>query len=420
MRSLLEAGLGDYQLYAPRREEFDTGRKIPFHVSPKPFTLNPDQSQEIQEMGNEIVNYFTSVDALYRTDGTVRKLLDTGKPEIFLTEAQRPSNYLFVRPDLIVSENGFTICEIETSPFGLALAELLNRGYNAAGYDTLVGENELSDHVSVETPQVGTIVYSQKTKSYHGQMTFLADKVFSNNNRTWAARSIDDLDSSETKSVYRGFYLSECMSDPAIAELLKNQHPTSTAFTPSLTPHLEEKAGLSLIWDKRFESYFRTKLGSNAFEHLRKLIPPTWIVGQEEYFSPGLPGGISNSVELASLSKAKRAFVIKPSGFASNASWAEGVSMLHKKSAKKAEEILVDAANDKSGLHIVQEFRSGIKYELNYSDDGQQTMMAKIRLTPYFAATGEKAGKLIAIKATGCENTDLIHGTSASINTAVS
>lgn len=43
-------------------------------------------------------------------------------------------------------------------------------------------------------------------------------------------------------------------------------------------------------------------------------------------------------------------------------------------------------------------------------------MIAKVRLTPYFNPGNNR---LIAIKATGCANTDYIHATTASVNTAV-
>lgn len=43
-------------------------------------------------------------------------------------------------------------------------------------------------------------------------------------------------------------------------------------------------------------------------------------------------------------------------------------------------------------------------------------MQGRVRLTPYFTPEN---GKLVAIKATACENTDYIHAASNSINTAV-
>lgn len=46
-------------------------------------------------------------------------------------------------------------------------------------------------------------------------------------------------------------------------------------------------------------------------------------------------------------------------------------------------------------------------------------MDARIRLTPYFSMEADEKGELIAIKATGCKDTNYVHASTASINTAV-
>lgn len=422
MRSRLESNLRNHSIYATRREEFETGQKIPFRISPEPLMLSSSQRREINAIGADIANYFQIVDQLYRSDDRVRSLLNTGKPEIFLADEKRASQYLFVRPDLIITPNGFSICEVETSSFGLALAEILNRGYRQAGFETFVSDGKLREYVQANTPIEGSIIYSKKTSSYAGQMTFLADEVFSGKGRAWKAKNAAEMTGQEPRDMYRGFYLSEFLSDQQVRPLVEKQMTNGHALLPSPTPHMEEKANLALLWDSRFEGYFQTELGQGAFDHLRDVIPPTWVVGQEEHFSPGLPYGISTSVDLAALSRSKRAFVLKPSGFGENASWAEGVSFLHTQSTEKAMANLEIARNDKSGLHIVQEFRRGQKIPMTYqAENGEEiTMQARIRLTPYFSTASGQEGQLIAIKATGCENTDFIHASSASINTAVS
>ncbi len=275
----------------------------------------------------------------------------------------------------------------------------------------MVAGDSLPGHVRQNTPIEGNIIYSKKTQAYSGQMTFLADKVFSGNGRSWNAQNVDNITPSTLSNIYRGFYLNEYFSDPAIKILLDRQIVNKDHIIPSPTPYLEEKAILSLICDKRYEEYLRIKLGDASFKYLRTVIPPTWIVGQEQFFSPGLPNNISSSLELANLSKSKRAYVLKSSGFSENSSWKEGVHFLQREST------------DKTGLHIVQEFKKRLNIPMNYESEDEKIeipMSARIRLTPYFSVTNDgQDGKLIAIKATGCENTDFIHASSASINTAV-
>ncbi len=416
MRPQLEAVVGNHGIYEARRDEYRTGQKIPFRVSPTPLVLSPEQKKEVGKIGPDITGYFRAIDELHKTDERVREILDTNKPAIFLVDT--PIDYLFLRPDMVITPKGFSINEVETSPFGLALAEMLNRGYRGEGFETMVGDTALTDHVHASTPATGEIIYTPHTQQYAGQMTFLADEVFSGNDRRWTASPAKERKDTPG-SVYRGFYLSEYDSDPDVKLLLESKIAGKQSISPSPTPHMEEKAVLSFIWDKRFENHLRERLGPAAFNHLRGVIPPTWIVGQEQFFAPGMPNNMDTSLGLATLSRSKRTFVLKSSGFDASSSWAQGVHFLHEKSAVDSYEILTNAQKAR-GLHVIQEFTGGLSTPMNYDEDGNITpMSAKIRLTPYFSAKGKKEGELVAIKATGCERTDYIHAGSSSINTAV-
>ena len=420
MRERIEEIVGDNEIYKARRGEFETGEKIPFEVSPTPLVLTKEQKRELEDVGNDIVAYFGSINELYATDSEIREVLDTGKPEVFLV--QKPMKYLFVRPDIIITPEGFRICEIETSPFGLALADILNTAYRKEGFDTLVTEDALSKLVHANTPVEGRIIFSSKTEAYSGQMDFLAERVFSGDERRWTAEKVNDVDQKSTEAVYRGFYLHEYLQDPSVGTFLEHHIKDRKEILPSITPHMEEKAILAFIWDKRFETHLKTQLGTAVFAHLREIIPPNWIVGQEKYFAPGLPGNMTSSIGLANLSRSKRAFVLKSSGFAGASSWGEGVDFLHKKSSTEATELLSLVHQDHTSLHVVQEFKKGEVRKVDYTNKNGQVvqMSARVRLTPYFSAVSGDEGRLIAIKATARENTDYIHGSSDSINTAVS
>lgn len=417
MRSTIESVLGSHSIYQTRREEYSTGQSVPFRVSQEPLKLTTKETTELQEIGPDIAEYFHTVDIMYNSDERVRELLDRGKPEIFL--AEKPYEYLFVRPDIIITPKGFSVCEIETSPFGLALAEILNRAYQQSGQETIITNGTLPEYIQKRVPSKGTLIYTDKTQQYAGQLTFLADEVFSKTNtKEWNAAHISKVESQEAHTLYRGFYLSEYAQDPAVDALFKTNITARNKILPSPTPHLEEKAILSFVWDIRFQEYLRHQLGDTTFKHLREVIPPTWIVGEEKYFAPGLPNNISSAIDLSSLSRSKRAFVLKNSGFRTDSSWSEGVHFLHEKSAVKTSELLKEAIADTSTLHIIQDFTKAKTIPMTYEGtEGELSQMqGRIRLTPYVTP---EAGTLIAIKATACENTDFIHASSSSINTAV-
>ena len=419
MRRVWETLGKGYEWYKIRRTEYDTDEKIPFLVGPQPLYLSSAEGKEIERIGGDIVDFMHAADELYRSESDVKDLLDKGKPKIFQGVGQ--SRYLFVRPDLLITNQGFSICEIETSPFGLALAELLNRAYRSAGFNTMVGDKVLSQFLVKNTPDNGTIAYSQKTSSYAGQLEFLAKELLSENGRLWQAEPADIVLSRPDSNIYRGFYLYEYLNNLFVNSLVGGFLEGGGIVLPSLTPHMEEKALLALVWDKRWEQFLNSQIGGVAFQHLRQVIPPTWVIGQEHFFAPGLPSGVSSSEGLAGLSKSKRKFVLKKSGFGSGSSWAEGVTFLHEKSTERARVLLAMACDDAQSLYVVQEFRSSQERPMPYDKDSHTIaqMQARIRLTPYFSMIAEDEGRLVAIKATGCENTNYIHASTGSINTAV-
>lgn len=417
MREVLESLGEGYNWYRARRPEFETGQKIPFRISPQPFFLTQIQAREIMAIGKDIVAFFQAVDELYKTESEERDLLNRGKPEIF--QRDREARYLFVRPDLILTDTGFIVCEIETSPFGLALAELLNRGYIQAGFDTIVGNNTFSDYIRANTPEKGIIVYSQNTASYSGQMNFLANEVFSGKGRRWQAERAEFVvgmeEETEGTAVYRAFYQHEYLEDLFVYSIMDDYmtNDIKGGLLPSFTPHLEEKAILACVWDSRWEDFLVKRLGQAAFRHLREVVPPTWIVGEEQHFA--------FAVDLSLLPRSKRPWVLKKSGFGSGSSWSEGVNFLHKKPAFKARAALLAARSDAESLYIIQQFKRGRIFDVSYEDNqgAVMPMKARFRLLPYFSMARGCEGQLIAIKATGCENTDYIHTTSASVNMAV-
>ena len=393
-----------YEIRYKKYQQEEKESKIPFRVSKNPFLLPHELKEEIMNLGIILYSYFNAVISLYNTDNTVKQILDNGKQKCFIGNIPQ---YLFLRPDLIITEQGLKICELETSIFGLGLADILNRSYIDSGYETLVQKDDLKDYIQSVIPKEGIIAYSQRVKSFRGQLDYLADHVFSGNNSAWKSRIID-ANFNYVGNVYRAFYSSDGITEPEVNNLLNS----NSNFIPSLTPQFEEKAILSFIWDKRYCEFFKKELGEDKYEYLRKIIPPTFIVGQEEYFENGLPGNVVNLMEIKELPKGQRQFVIKKS---SDSSWGEGIKFLHKLSHENAEKALENAIESDES-YIMQQFFEGKKFPLEYCGG---EMQAKIRITPYYAFWGQDVGKLVAIKATGCENMDYIHGASNSINTAV-
>lgn len=139
----------------------------------------------------------------------------------------------------------------------------------------MVDDKVLSDFLTKNTPDNGTVVYSQKTSSYAGQLEFLAKELLSGDGRQWSAEQADFVLSKDPLPLYRAFYPYEYLTDLFVNRLVQPLlEDAEGTVIPSFTVHLEEKALLALIWDKRWEQFLTRQLGGAVFQHLREVIPP--------------------------------------------------------------------------------------------------------------------------------------------------
>lgn len=409
----LEAIAKNFPLYKLRRTEYASEELIPFRVSPNPLILTEKQHQDIKRIGVEISAYFLAVQELYEKDEDVKQLLDFHVPEILC--GNRQSNFLFIRPDLVLTAEGFKLCEIETSTFGLSLADILNRSYRNIGIETMVETEKLRDYLQTNTSDRGMVIDSAKTKAFYGQLQYLAERLLSNDDtRRWSIGEIQEsLNTAET--TWRAFYLADFVKDKNVRQFILRQLQKNDGknIVPGLSPQMEEKAILSFVWDKRYQDYFRQQLGVSGVNYLRQLIPPTWIVGHEKHF---LDEKIESSFEISERGKADRRYVLKSSGFGDSPSWGEGVTFLHKISGIQAATKINDAVNSPQ-LYIMQAYKEGIKQATSYFQNGAVIPFdGRVRVTPYYSL---KDGCLLTIKATIRANSELIHASTDSINTAV-
>ena len=148
-----------FPIYKVREEKYRNKDPygLNFRVSPTPFKLTGDDRIKIENIGKAVCDYMDSCIELYNTKGEVHELLDRGKPIEFRNV--KDVRYLFLIPDLILTNNGFSICEIETSPFGLALAQILRDAYEEGGFNPAVSQGLLGNYIRANIGQIGTIAY---------------------------------------------------------------------------------------------------------------------------------------------------------------------------------------------------------------------------------------------------------------------
>src|SRR6267154_5848997 len=111
-------------------------------ISPMPFPLGENLAKEIESLGRALLQFYRATNLLYRksVEGKqpewVARWLDLGKPRE-LIELQRSITFKndvprVIRPDILLTENGFSITELDSVPGGIGLTAWLNKTYAAA------------------------------------------------------------------------------------------------------------------------------------------------------------------------------------------------------------------------------------------------------------------------------------------------
>ena len=112
---------------------------LEWQVAPAPFPLGENLAREIESLGRVLLQFYRAVNLLYRksVEGKlpewVARWLDLGKPPE-LIELQRAVAFKsevprVIRPDILLTENGFAITELDSVPGGIGLTAWMNQTY---------------------------------------------------------------------------------------------------------------------------------------------------------------------------------------------------------------------------------------------------------------------------------------------------
>ena len=118
-----------------------------WHISPAPFPLGENLAKEIDSLGRVLLQFYRATNLLYRksVEGKqpewVARWLDLGKPRE-LIELQRSPAFKndmprVIRPDILLTENGFSITELDSVPGGIGLTAWLNQTYSQSELQTV-------------------------------------------------------------------------------------------------------------------------------------------------------------------------------------------------------------------------------------------------------------------------------------------
>jgi hypothetical protein len=108
-----------------------------WRIAPRPFVLPDGLASELEKLGYRLMLFVRACDQLYRQSvkgrqpASVCEILDAGKPPelvAFQRECGQAGDIpRVIRPDLVLTEEGFVIAEIDSIPGGIGLTGWLGK-----------------------------------------------------------------------------------------------------------------------------------------------------------------------------------------------------------------------------------------------------------------------------------------------------
>jgi hypothetical protein len=397
-----------------------------WRVSPDAFPIEKTFAQEIEKLGYRLTRFIRACNQLYRFSVAGRQpewisdLLDRGKPpEMIAFQRERAvmmATARVIRPDLILTENGYIIAELDNVPGGIGLTAWLDRVYSQNGAEILGGAQGMFDGFASILPG-GDIVVSKEAAAYRPEMEWLAAQLNATRSHLGSWRVVDPLPRNDWQSrVYRFFELFDLANIPCAPQLWQKELAGESSVTPPMKPALEEKMWFALFWLKPLESFWRRELGERTMLALRKVIPYTWLVDPEPLPRHAVLPRLETHTwdEVGHFSQKQRALILKISGFSEQAWGSRGVVVAQDMSQTAWQAALKSAlAEFDTHPHILQQFHQGRLVEHDYLDvsTGElRRMRGRVRLCPYYFV-GKKTAACGGALATICpDDKKLLHG----------
>jgi len=436
-----------------------------WQLSPQAWPLTPDQVTELQAIGDACVEFHAALETLYLRSATDKNLLrnkslkapwvadylDRGKPAHLVAHARDPRNRgmfpTVLRPDLLVTDDGFVLTELDSVPGGIGLTAFLNRLYRPQGEILGAGDEMiLRFHAALAAlaPTVGNpliaLVVSDEAATYRPEMQWLAAQLQRRGQRVYCLEPDDifplgsalcfDIEGNPEKIdvIYRFFELFDLENIPTAHYLFEAWEAGEVALAPPMRPYQEEKLALALFHHHLLADFWQEHLSGRARKLLKRLIPESWVVDP----APLPPGAVLDGPhaggrpladwsQLAAASQKERELILKISGFHESA-WGARSVIFGADCSREEWQAGVDIAIQDAphNLHVLQRYRKPrrLRHPL-YPAVTDATVPGsadaieregRLRLCPYYLVREGKA-ELSGALATFCPpDKKIIHG----------
>jgi hypothetical protein len=419
-------------------------------LSPDAFPIEKQFERELEHLGHRLCVFQRACNQLYQLSvkgkqpAWVARYLDAGKPPE-LIELSRQKQFRddlprVIRPDLILTDEGYTIAEIDSVPGGIGLTGWLNQTYSGFEKEIVGGADGMLEGFQNVLPNGGDIVVSQEAATYRPEMEWLAARLNERNRPPhlnplpqiggeaktgrrfeWRVVVAESYEPQDGRDVYRFFELFDLPNIPNIDKTLRAAAEGKIKITPPIKPYLEEKMWFALFWMQPLREFWRRELGEKYFLKLQEVIPYSWLLDPtplpQHAVIPRLE--IQDWREAGQFSQKERDLLLKVSGF-SPLGWgsrgiALGSDLPHAEWQQRIENAL---ATFETSPTILQKFHKGRLLEHRHWDPASgelKTMKGRVRLCPYYFVEEDKVKLRGSLATIVPADKKLLHGMSDAI-----
>ena len=440
-----------------------------WQLSPEAWPLTAEQVAQLEAIGAACLEFHQALETLYLRSVAGKNLLrnkpllapwvadylDRGKPAALIAHARDPKNRgafpTVLRPDLLLTDEGFVLTELDSVPGGIGLTAFLNRLYGGATDPAVLGHGDAMIgnfyaalaglRPETRNPLVALVV-SDEAATYRPEMHWLALQLQLQGKRVFCLKPEDifplenalffDVEGNPEKIdiVYRFFELFDLANIRTEKYFFEAWAAGEVTLAPPMRPFQEEKLTLALFHHHLLQDYWAEALGGRALKLLRALIPPSWIIDP----APLPPGAVLDGPrvggralndwrDLAGASQKERDLILKISGYHETAWGARSVvlgSDCSREEWQRSIEHAIELAP--ANLHILQTYKKPVRVEHRlYAPAAGSAVGApppvtavvkpgRLRLCPYYFLIGGEA-RLSGALATFCPpDKKIIHG----------
>lgn len=424
---------------------------VEWHVSPDPFRLDPEFATRLHKLGGHLHAFNRAANQLYlrsrkgQSPAWIADYLDRGKPQSLLDFARmnRFKNDLprVIRPDIIPTDDGFVVTELDSVPGGIGLTGWLGQTYGGLGFDVIGGAcgmvkefaRMMRSAAGKDNPSIA-IVVSDEAATYRPEMVWLANGLREEEGMQAFAIEPKQIlfhedglavmtEDREVRIdvVYRFFELFDLKNIPKAELVMYAAKKGTVMVTPPYKAHIEEKMWMALFRHPLLQEFWKAELGADCFAELQRVFPMTWVLDNRPLPPHSVIPGftfrgrpLQDWSELLDASQKERELIVKISGFDEKAWGSRGVVFGQDVSGDEWKSALDPAiAAFPEHPHILQVFHRGKQTPVEYHDFARnelRSMQGRARLCPYYFIVGDEP-RLAGVLATVCPaDKKILHG----------